>query len=159
MQRLLEFLISKTSKFPRYTRSCCCQAAGAQYHVPSSYIRQVCSTLATPQSPRWSWGCCCRAAAAPTCACLSWSSCSARFCMATLALSGSSLSHSPQPCFPSARWSRSWWQRPATATGSPPLPPCHRTHFAWCHFTLELVKKFPTSYHFVCKEQKQRSEK
>ena len=38
--------------------------------VLSSYIRQVCSTLATPQSPRWSWGCCCRAAAAPTCMCL-----------------------------------------------------------------------------------------
>ena len=50
-------------------------------------------------------------------------------------------SHSPQPCFPSARWSRPWWQRPAIATASPPLPPCHRTRFAWCHFMLELVKK------------------
>ena len=66
----------KTFQFPRYSRSCCCQAAGAPYYVPS-YIRQVCSTLATPQSPRWSWGCCCRAAAAQTCVCLSWS-CRAR---------------------------------------------------------------------------------
>ena len=152
--------MSKTSQFPRYSRSCCCQAAGAQYHVPSSYIRQVCSTLATPQSPRWSWGCCCRAAAAQTCVYLSWS-CRARQGSAwlTLALSRSSLSHTPQPCFPLVRWSRPWWQHPVAATGSPSLPPCHRIHFAWCHFTLELVQKFPTFYHFVCKEQKQRSEK
>ena len=52
--------------------------------VLSSYIRQVCSTLATPQSPRWSWGCCCRAAAAPTCMCLLIMIMQgrARFCMA-----------------------------------------------------------------------------